>query len=147
MLVHCNSYVGGFWTDITRTYCLGEPSQAQAEMYAAVLAASAAAIATIRPGVYGHEVDRAARDVLTQRGFGDGFKHSTGHGVGFAAIDHHAPRVFIRNRTIASKQAWSSTSSQPFMCRATEEFVTATWLLSPNWVPMSSLRSKRTSKS
>jgi Xaa-Pro aminopeptidase len=93
-LVHCNSYVDGYWTDITRTYCLGEPTPRQTEMYAAVHDARAAAIAVIRPGANAHEVDRAAREVLSQRGFGDEFKHSTGHGVGFAAIDHNArPRL------------------------------------------------------
>jgi hypothetical protein len=39
-------------------------------------------------------VDRAARDVLEERGFGRDFKHPTGHGVGFLAIDHNAaPRL------------------------------------------------------
>jgi Xaa-Pro aminopeptidase len=39
-------------------------------------------------------VDRAARDVLARHGLGDAFRHGTGHGVGFAAIDHNArPRL------------------------------------------------------
>jgi Xaa-Pro aminopeptidase len=94
VLVHCNSYLDGYWTDVTRTYCLGEPGPRHAAMYAAVLAASAAALAAIRPGVRGRDVDRAARQALAERGFGEQFKHSTGHGVGFAAIDHNArPRL------------------------------------------------------
>ena len=39
VLVHCNSYVDGYWTDITRTYCLGEPDERQRAMYAAIEAA------------------------------------------------------------------------------------------------------------
>ncbi|HJT79488.1 MAG TPA: M24 family metallopeptidase, partial [Gemmataceae bacterium] len=42
----------------------------------------------------GRDVDGAARGVLRQRGYGDLFKHGTGHGVGFAAINHNArPRI------------------------------------------------------
>jgi Xaa-Pro aminopeptidase len=93
-LVHCNSHVGGWWTDITRTYCTGAPGAPAAEMYEAVLAARAAALAALRPGVRASDVDGAARDVLAERGFGRAFTHGTGHGVGFAAIDHSAlPRI------------------------------------------------------
>jgi Xaa-Pro aminopeptidase len=94
VLVHCNSYADGYWTDITRTYCVGEPDPRQAALYAAIRAAATAAVGVIRPCVRGRAVDRAAREVLSERGFGDAFKHSTGHGVGFAAIDHNArPRL------------------------------------------------------
>ncbi|MEO7142202.1 MAG: Xaa-Pro peptidase family protein [Bryobacteraceae bacterium] len=89
-LVHCNSYIDGFWTDITRTFSIGEPDARKCGMYAAVLEASRAAIDAVRPGVKAAEVDRAAREVLQRRGFGKEFKHATGHGVGFAAINHLA---------------------------------------------------------
>ena len=94
VLVHCNSYADGFWTDITRTYYLGEPNAIGRRMYEAVFAARSAALDAIRPGVRAADVDRAAREVLASHGFGGVFKHSTGHGVGFAAIDHNArPRL------------------------------------------------------
>jgi Xaa-Pro aminopeptidase len=94
-LVHCNSYVGGYWTDITRTYTLGEPDDRARRMYDAVFDARSAALAAVRPGARGRDVDRAARDVIRRHGFGDdAFPHGTGHGVGFAAIDHTArPRL------------------------------------------------------
>jgi len=93
-LVHCNSYADGYWTDITRTYCLGQADARKRAMYAAVFEARRAALDAIRPGVKATEVDRAARAVLTAHRFGERFKHSTGHGVGFAAIDHNArPRL------------------------------------------------------
>lgn len=91
VLVHCNSYIDGYWTDITRTYCLGEPDARQRAMYAAVFDARAAALAAIRPGVRAAEVDRAARDVLTARGFGAYFTHGLGHNVGFSAISAEYP--------------------------------------------------------
>ncbi|HSV15047.1 MAG TPA: Xaa-Pro peptidase family protein [Tepidisphaeraceae bacterium] len=94
VLVHCNSYADGYWTDVTRTFCLGPPDERRRRMYDAVFAARDAAFKAIRPGARGADVDRAARDVLAAAGFAAAFKHPTGHGVGFAAIDHNArPRV------------------------------------------------------
>jgi Xaa-Pro dipeptidase len=93
-LVHCNSHADGYWTDITRTWCFNPASDRQRRMYEAVLAARAAALEAVRPGAAAADVDAAARAVIALHGFGDGFKHSTGHGVGFAAIYHGArPRI------------------------------------------------------
>jgi Xaa-Pro aminopeptidase len=98
ILIHCNSYVDGYWTDITRTYCLGEGDSRQRKLYDAVSAAGRAAREAIRPGARAADVDKAAREVLAQHGFGKAFKHSTGHGVGFSAINHLArPRLHPRS--------------------------------------------------
>jgi Xaa-Pro aminopeptidase len=91
ILVHCNSYVDGYWTDITRTYCLGEPDERQREMYAAIEAARVAALTTLAPGVLAADVDGAARDALIRRGFGNNFTHGVGHNVGFSAISMQYP--------------------------------------------------------
>lgn len=91
VMVHCNSYVDGYWTDITRTFVMGEAGPRKLEMYGAVHAASRAAMEVIRPGARAADVDAAAREALISRGFGGQFKHATGHGVGFTAIDHNAP--------------------------------------------------------
>ncbi len=94
VLVHMNSHADGYWTDVTRTYVIGEPDGRQQKMYDAVSEARQAALNSIRPGVKAAEVDTAARDVLKTRGFGPQFKHSTGHGVGFSAIAANAkPRL------------------------------------------------------
>lgn len=94
VLVHCNSYADGHWTDITRTYFVGKLEERPKQMYEAVFAAREAALAAIRPGARAADIDKAARDVLKDRGFGPQFKHSTGHGVGFSAIDANAkPRI------------------------------------------------------
>lgn len=93
-LVHCNSHVGGYWTDITRTYVMGKHTDRHQEMFRAVLEARDAALAAIRPGMKASGVDAAAREVIEKHGFKDRFKHQTGHGVGFGAIDAHAiPRI------------------------------------------------------
>lgn len=90
ILLHCNSYCGGFWTDITRTFSIGRLDAEKAEITKAILDAAQVSITTIRPGVRASAVDKAARDVLNARGYGKAFKHATGHGVGFAAINHNA---------------------------------------------------------
>jgi Xaa-Pro aminopeptidase len=104
LLLHCNSYADGYWTDITRTYCVGNPDERQQRMYQAVFAARKAALASIRPGVPAAAVDRAARAELEGWGFRREFKHPTGHGVGFAAIDHNAlPRLHPRSGDVLEK--------------------------------------------
>ena len=94
VLTHCNSQVDGYWTDITRTYSTGEFTAKKQDMYGALFAARDAALAALAPGVGASDVDAAARSVLEERGFGKQFKHPTGHGVGFGAINPHAlPRL------------------------------------------------------
>ncbi|HET8631223.1 MAG TPA: M24 family metallopeptidase [Thermomicrobiales bacterium] len=94
VLVHLNSCLDGFWTDLTRTYVLGEPDGRQLAMYEAVLEARGRALRAVRDGARGSEVDAAARDHLKAAGFGAAFKHQLGHGVGYGAIYHgNRPRL------------------------------------------------------
>jgi Xaa-Pro dipeptidase len=94
VLVHCNSTADGFWTDCTRTYCLGGPTSEQRRMYQAIFEARQAALSAIHPGARAAEVDHAARSVLESYDYGKHFKHPVGHGVGFDAINTHAkPRL------------------------------------------------------
>ncbi len=94
VLLHMNSYADGYWTDVTRTYSIGKRDDRRGPMYDAILAARQAALDAIHPGAKAADIDTAARDVLRARGFGPQFKHSTGHGVGFSAIDANAkPRL------------------------------------------------------
>lgn len=86
VLMHANSYCNGFWSDVTRTYLMGEPNDRQSRMYEAVLAARKAVLDSIRPGARACDVDAAARETLKRFGFSKEFKHPTGHGVGFEAI-------------------------------------------------------------
>lgn len=91
VLVHCNSTIDGYWTDITRTYCLGEPNERTRAMYEAIFAARTAALDVIRPGTPAAGVDRAAREVLDRHGFGQYFTHGVGHSVGFSVISADFP--------------------------------------------------------
>lgn len=101
VMMHCNSCVQGFWTDITRTFHLGDPDERVAKLYQAIAEAGEAALAQVRPGARASKVDRAAREVLSARGFGKEFKHQTGHGVGFASISVDArPRLHPKSPDI-----------------------------------------------
>ena len=70
VMVHCNSFVDGLWTDITRTYHPGPVDDGVRDLFEAVLAARVA-LAAIAPGARAAAVDRAAREVLADRGLGD----------------------------------------------------------------------------
>lgn len=79
--------VDGYWSDLTRTGVVGPPNDTQAALLAAVRDAQKAALDTVRAGVSHEAVDRAARRVLDERGYGEGFTHATGHHVGFRYHD------------------------------------------------------------
>jgi len=82
----------GYHSDLTRTFCLGQPaSETFHTVYQAVAAAHQQAATHLRPGLTGAEADRLARDVIEQAGFGDKFVHSLGHGVGLAV--HEKPSL------------------------------------------------------
>ncbi len=101
VMIHCNSCVDGYWTDLTRTYTLQEPDRKQMAMRQAILMARSAAFRAIGAGVRAADVDNAAREVLVSHGFGAAFKHATGHGVGFSAANHNAlPRLHPKSQDV-----------------------------------------------
>src|SRR5215203_3902996 len=85
----------GYNSDVTRTAHVGEPPPEFARAYDAVLAANQAAFEAVRPGVPCQEIDRAARSVLTEAGYGDAFIHRTGHGLGLSL--HEEPYLVEGN--------------------------------------------------
>ncbi|MGK8505524.1 M24 family metallopeptidase [Nocardia asiatica] len=85
----------GYYSDSTRTYVLGEPAPEVADRYAELESAQAAAVAAVRPGVTAAEVDAAARNPLTEAGFGPAFVHRTGHGIGLSV--HEEPYIVAGN--------------------------------------------------
>ncbi|MEU3253116.1 Xaa-Pro peptidase family protein [Streptomyces sp. NPDC006997] len=74
----------GYGSDATRTVHVGEPTAAERELYDVVSAAHRAAVAAVRPGVPCREVDRAARTVIEEAGYGPYRGPRTGHGIGIA---------------------------------------------------------------
>ena len=81
----------GYCSDGTRTFATGEPGDEAREVYDLVLAAQLAALAAIRVGASGKEVDAVAREMIVEAGHGDHFGHGLGHGVGLEV--HESPRL------------------------------------------------------
>lgn len=91
VVIDLGARVGGYASDITRTICLGQGDETFARIYDIVLGAQLTAMATLEGGMSGEQVDRLARTVIEQAGYGDDFGHGLGHGVGLAA--HEEPRL------------------------------------------------------
>lgn len=87
--------LGGYCSDMTRTFALGAPTERMLEVYRAVLDAEEQAVAAVRPGITGRELDAVARDVLAGHGLAEYFAHSLGHGVGLAV--HEGPGLNVRS--------------------------------------------------
>lgn len=79
--------VGGYCSDMTRTFALGYATEEMRQVYATVLQAQLAGIAAIAPGKTGHEVDAAARDIIDATPFAGTFGHGLGHSVGLVCHD------------------------------------------------------------
>ncbi|MBR1483552.1 MAG: aminopeptidase P family protein [Ruminococcus sp.] len=88
----------GYHSDTTRTVAVGSATDEMCKIYDIVLQAQRKALTVVRAGVAASSVDEAARDVITQAGFGAYFGHATGHGVGLNI--HEAPTVSSRSREI-----------------------------------------------
>jgi Xaa-Pro dipeptidase len=73
----------GYWADRTRLRVAGTPTEEQSRIFEVVRQAQQSAVAAIREGVTGAQVDEAARSVIRAAGLADCFPHITGHGLGF----------------------------------------------------------------
>lgn len=90
-----------YCSDVTRTFVVGSPSAEQAEVHGIVLQASRAAREAVRTGVVAQEVDRAARRVIEEAGYGEFFIHRTGHGIGMEGHEH--PYIVEGNEQVLEK--------------------------------------------
>ncbi len=88
----------GYFSDTTRTVVVGEIPAGFATVYALVQEAQAAAVDFVRPGIAIQDVDRAARRVIVEGGFGERFIHRTGHGIGLEV--HEPPYAVEGDATI-----------------------------------------------
>jgi Xaa-Pro aminopeptidase len=82
---------GGYHSDMTRTVAFGEPSSQIREIYQVVRAAQQAGVDAVRAGVSGDYVDRVTRDLISEAGYGEAYKHGLGHGVGLEI--HEGPSL------------------------------------------------------
>jgi Xaa-Pro dipeptidase len=91
VVVDWGARCGGYCSDLTRTFAVGGIDGELAEIYELVRAANAAGRAAVHPGAEAQAVDRAARRVIDEAGFGDFFIHRTGHGLGLE--EHEEPYI------------------------------------------------------
>ena len=87
----------GYSSDLTRTLFVGKISKHLYVIYSIVAAAQKRAISRIRPGIKISEIDKAARDYITKKDFGNYFGHATGHSVGIDV--HELPNINSKNHT------------------------------------------------
>ena len=86
----------GYTSDVTRTVSFGPPSDEVRKVYAAVDRAQVAGIEALKAGATGEDVDRAARRVIEEAGYGPFFTHRLGHGLG---MDGHEHPYLVRGNT------------------------------------------------
>jgi Xaa-Pro aminopeptidase len=100
--------LGGYASDMTRTVTVGEPGAGVEEVHAVVREAQEQAFRSVRPGVACQEVDRVARGVIADAGYGDAFIHRTGHGIG---LDVHEDPYLVNG---------NAQTLEPGMCFSIE---------------------------
>lgn len=91
----------GYFSDMTRTVCVGRPTNRQREVHGLVLKAQQAAIAAIRPATECRTVDSVARRIIAGAGHAAHFGHGTGHGVGLMV--HEGPSVSSRSTALVQR--------------------------------------------
>ena len=89
VLVDAGAMVGGYCSDCTRTFAVGETSDSQRRIYDLCREAQQAGLDAVRAGVAARDADAAARAVIADAGYGENFGHGLGHGLGL--LVHEAP--------------------------------------------------------
>lgn len=98
LLIDWGASFAGTFSDITRSFFCGDPNNEMKRIASLVEKANAAARLGGRAGMPAGEVDRLARGVITEAGYGDYFTHRTGHGLGMEA--HEPPYIYQGNPLI-----------------------------------------------
>lgn len=98
VLVDWGANVGSYFSDLTRVFSYGPPSEEIARIAEICEEANRAAREVARPGIPASDVDRAARAVIEQAGYGEYFTHRTGHGLGLEG--HEEPYIRSDNEQI-----------------------------------------------
>ena len=91
IVIDMGAHLQGYSSDMTRTLCLGEPTDKFREIYNLVLEAHLRAERDLRPGMTGKQGDALSRDVIEAAGYGEQFTHSLGHGIGLEV--HEGPSL------------------------------------------------------
>jgi Xaa-Pro aminopeptidase len=78
----------GYCSDTTRMFHVGEPGGEYRKAFAVLHEAQVAAVQAVHPGATAQDVDRTARAIIADAGYGEYFIHRTGHGIGLDAHEH-----------------------------------------------------------
>ncbi|MCF2143717.1 MAG: Xaa-Pro peptidase family protein [Candidatus Heimdallarchaeota archaeon] len=98
LLIDAGPIYEGYFGDVTITSVIGEPSDKFLEIYDIVYNANRAAFAASKEGAIAEEVDKAARDFITEKGYGKYFTHRLGHGIGIEG--HERPYIVKGNKLV-----------------------------------------------
>lgn len=106
VVIDCGMFRNGYVSDITRTFAVGQVEPELRRVYEAVLEANRAGKEACKPRVAAEEVDRAARRVIRDAGYGDFFTHRTGHGIG---LEVHEPPYIVEGNALALEPGMTFT--------------------------------------
>lgn len=90
VLIDCGVVLSHYHSDMTRVVFFEEPSPLIQTIYEIVKEAKEKALALCKPGTLVGELDQAARGWISDKGYGEFFTHSLGHGIG---LDIHEPPI------------------------------------------------------
>ncbi|MCC6381571.1 MAG: M24 family metallopeptidase, partial [Dehalococcoidia bacterium] len=98
IVVDMGALVGGYCSDLTRTFVLGTPDDTFREIYAVVFEAQRQAIERVEAGMTGVQAHALAANVIAEHGYGERFGHGLGHGVGLDV--HEAPYLGMTSEDV-----------------------------------------------
>lgn len=93
--------IDGYYSDVTRSAHIGQPSEEYRKVYAIVDDANQATFDVVKPGVELQELDRAARNLITDAGYGEYFVHRVGHGLG---LEVHEEPYLVEGNTMPMQE-------------------------------------------
>ena len=101
IVVDIGSRYNFYGSDLTRTFCIGQPDDTFKKVYDVVLKAQLSAIENIKAGMIGAEADGIARQVISEAGYGESFGHGLGHGIGL--VTHENPRISLNSNDVLTE--------------------------------------------
>jgi Xaa-Pro dipeptidase len=101
LMIDFGARVKGYVSDITRTFAIGELNEEMKRVYEVVQEANAEGKSAVKIGAQCSDVDRAARSVIDEAGYGEYFLHRTGHGIGLEG--HEGPYIAGDNQLLLSE--------------------------------------------
>lgn len=113
LIIDVGALVGGYHSDMTRSFVIGEMNGEQVHAYEAVREAQAAGVTLAKPGVATRDVDAVCRKVLREAGLEEMFNHGTGHGVGL--LIHEDP--YLNSSSTAILQPGDVVTIEPGVYR------------------------------